>query len=162
MATSSAVKTQKHDRSKQSLRLWLRLLSCTSMIEMRVRSRLRTDFNITLPQFDVLAELDRAGKAQTMSELSRELMVSNGNVTGVVDRLERLDYVRRVASSTDRRVLYIELTETGQKAFSQMARQHESWINEMLSEMGNNDLLALTDLLNEAKQSVKNHVVEET
>ena len=88
-------------RSKRSLRIWLRLLGCATLIEQQVRTRLRDDFAITLPQFDVLAELDAAGEPQTMSALSRRLMVSNGNVTGVIDRLERADLVRRTPSAED-------------------------------------------------------------
>ena len=87
-------------RGKQSLRLWLRLLACENLIEQTVRTRLRVAFDITLPQFDVLSELEHAGNALTMSQLSQKLMVSNGNVTGVVDRLERDGLVRRRASST--------------------------------------------------------------
>ena len=84
---------QAHTRAKQSLRLWLRLLACESLVEQTVRTRLRTTFSITLPQFDVLSELERAGDPLTMSQLSQNLMVSNGNVTGVIDRLERDRYV---------------------------------------------------------------------
>ena len=91
------------ERGKQSLRAWLRLLACENLIEQHLRTRLRQDFDITLPQFDVLSELEHAGEQLTMSRLSEKLMVSNGNVTGVVDRLERDEYVIRQASPTDRR-----------------------------------------------------------
>lgn len=155
MSHAHAKSGNSSSRSKQSLRAWLRMLSCTTLIERRLRTRLRETFDVTLPQFDVLAELDRAGKAQTMSELSRQLMVSNGNVTGVVDRLERSGLVRRTASQTDRRVLYIELTEVGRQAFAGMARMHEEWVDAMLAELVDGELLELTELLNRAKQSVK-------
>ena len=82
-------KEKESNRSKESIRTWLRLLSCETVIEQQLRSRFRQEFSVTLPQFDVLSELERAGRKMTMSELSRELMVSNGNVTGVIDRLEK-------------------------------------------------------------------------
>ena len=90
-------------RGKESLRLWLRLLSCESIIEQRVRGRFRKHFAVTLPQFDVLSELERAKTPLTMSQLSKELMVSNGNVTGVIDRLSKTELVRRVRSQEDAR-----------------------------------------------------------
>ena len=108
IANSATADATKH-RSKQALRLWLRLLACENTVEQRLRQRLRQTFNVTLPQFDVLAELEHAGKPMTMSALSRDLMVSNGNITGVIDRLVRDGYVQRQASTTDRRVQYISL-----------------------------------------------------
>lgn len=141
-------------RGKQSLRLWLRLLACENLVEQTVRARLRTDFDITLPQFDVLSELEHAGDALTMSQLSQKLMVSNGNVTGVVDRLERDGYVRRRASETDRRVQYIELTDKGIVAFREMARTHEHWIEDLFSHLGANDIKALINGLGRVKDSI--------
>tara|TARA_Y100000590_G_scaffold285968_1_gene321780 strand:+ start:3099 stop:3593 length:495 start_codon:yes stop_codon:yes gene_type:complete len=141
-------------RPKQSLRLWLRLLACEGLVEQTVRARLRTTFDITLPQFDVLSELEHAGEALTMSQLSDNLMVSNGNVTGVVDRLERDGYVRRAASPTDRRVQYIELTAHGVNAFRQMARVHERWITDLFSDLTANEIQTLIVGLNKAKSSI--------
>jgi len=119
-----------------------------------VRTRLRTTFAVTLPQFDVLSELERAGDALTMSQLSQNLMVSNGNVTGVVDRLERDGYVRRAASSTDRRVQYIALTDTGVTAFRQMARVHEEWITELFADLSTGEIKTLIAGLSKAKESI--------
>ena len=141
-------------RPKQSLRLWLRLLACEGLVEQTVRARLRTTFDITLPQFDVLSELEHAGEALTMSQLSENLMVSNGNVTGVVDRLERDGYVRRAASPTDRRVQYIELTDHGVHAFRQMASVHERWITDLFSDLTANEIKTLITGLNRAKRSI--------
>ena len=99
-------------------------MACESIIEQRVRSRFRKHFEVTLPQFDVLSELERAKSPLTMSRLSKELMVSNGNVTGVIDRLSKNKLVRRVRSKEDRRIQYIELTDEGLKEFRRMAKLH--------------------------------------
>lgn len=152
-ATSAEAKAA-GSRGKQSLRLWLRLLACENLIEQTVRARLRIAFDITLPQFDVLSELEHAGSALTMSQLSQKLMVSNGNVTGVVDRLERDGLVRRRASSTDRRVQYIELTEQGISLFRDIASEHEHWIENLLGDLSPNEIKALIAGLGKAKDSI--------
>ena len=141
-------------RGKQALRLWLRLLACESTIEQGLRQRLRGGFGITLPQFDVLAELEHAGRALSMTELSRELMVSNGNVTGVVDRLVRDGYVERKPSTKDRRVQYIALTSSGMQRFSQIAVQHEIWVDQAFSELAGRDMEELAGLLRKAQESI--------
>ena len=140
-------------RSKETLRTWLRLLSCETVIEQEVRSRLRDEFSITLPQFDVLSELEHADSPLTMSELSRELMVSNGNVTGVIDRLEKSGLVKRSRPEYDRRVQHIELTRKGRHSFGKMAKQHELWINELLSNLSGNELRELQRLLLKMRRS---------
>ena len=142
------------DRSKESLRTWLRLLSCETLIERQIRSRFREQFRVTLPQFDVLSELERAAEQLTMSQLSRELMVSNGNITGVVDRLEKNGMVSRVRPEHDRRVQYIELTDTGKDAFRRMATKHEQWLAEWLSDVSVEDMEVLQQLLLKARRSV--------
>ena len=113
MKTKEKSKGPAANHSKESLRTWLRLLSCETVIEQHLRTLLRQNFSITLPQFDVLSELERAGDPLTMSQLSKELMVSNGNVTGVIDRLEKTGFAKRVRAEHDRRVQYIELTAKG-------------------------------------------------
>lgn len=142
------------EHSKESLRTWLRMLSCETVIEQRLRTLLRQNFSITLPQFDVLAELDRAGQPLTMSQLSRELMVSNGNVTGVIDRLEKTGLAKRVRAEHDRRVQYIELTPKGKKEFNKIAEYHELWLNELLSGLSLKDMSQLQRLLLKARNSV--------
>lgn len=154
MNAGSAETKAAGSRGKQSLRLWLRLLACENLIEQTVRARLRIAFDITLPQFDVLSELEHAGSALTMSQLSQKLMVSNGNVTGVVDRLERDGLVRRRASSTDRRVQYIELTEQGISLFRDIASEHETWIENLLGDLSPNEIKALITGLGKAKDSI--------
>jgi len=141
--------------SKQSLRLWLRMLTCTSIIEKRIRNRLRAEFATTLPRFDVLAALDHAGKPLTMSELSKHLMVSNGNITGIVSRLEGDGLVRREGSARDRRTVYVALTETGQREFNRQARHHERWLDQMTAQLTDAEITALLDRLGELRHSVE-------
>ena len=110
---------------------------------------------------DVLSELEHAGHALTMSELSRELMVSNGNITGVIDRLERDGMVSRRPSETDRRVQYIELTESGLEQFRSMAREHEDWLQQLFGELSTGEMQQLENLLREAKASIRTALAEE-
>src|SRR2546430_15467715 len=116
----------------QALRLWLRLLSCTVRIENKIRLRLRREFNTTLPRFDLMAQLERSAGGLRMNELSRRLMVSGGNVTGITDQLEREGLVVRTPCPGDRRAFTVKLTLTGLKRFREMAARHEQWIVELL------------------------------
>ena len=142
------------ERSKESLRTWLRLLSCENAIEQKIRSRFREQFEVTLPQFDVLSELEHASEQLTMSQLSKELMVSNGNITGVVDRLEKNKLVVRIRPEHDRRVQYIELTAEGKDAFRRMSRKHEQWLEEWLANISIEEMDQLQSLLLKARDSV--------
>lgn len=141
-------------RSKEAIRTWLRLLSCETLIEQQLRSRFRQEFSVTLPQFDVLSELERAGRKMTMSELSRELMVSNGNVTGVIDRLEKNGFVTRTRADHDRRIQYIELTPKGRSEWEGMAKSHEGWLDDLLADLSMSDMADLQTLLLKARNSV--------
>ena len=154
MKTKEKSKESAANHSKASLRTWLRLLSCETVIEQHLRTLLRQNFSITLPQFDVLSELERAGDPLTMSQLSKELMVSNGNVTGVIDRLEKTGFAKRVRAEHDRRVQYIELTTKGRKEFNKMASQHEKWLADLLSDLTLAEMGKLQDLLLKTRQSV--------
>ena len=140
-------------RSKEAIRTWLRLLSCETVIEQQLRTQFRIQFSTTLPQFDVLAELERADRPLTMSELSRELMVSNGNVTGVIDRLEKIGLVQRERAEHDRRIQFIRLTREGRRKFSRMAQQHEQWLDNILGDLTESDMTRLQALLLKARQS---------
>jgi len=119
--------------SKQRLRLWLRLLRATRGIENGARNLLREEFDTTLPRFDVMAALYRSENGLTMGELSRELMVSNGNVTGIVERLVDGGLITRNTRGKDRRTSQIALTPEGRAFFRKMSRRHETWINQRLS-----------------------------
>ena len=125
--------SERPDDHKTELRLWLRLLTCTTLIENEVRRRLREQFDITLPRFDLLAQLDRAPNGMTLGELSQRMMVSNGNITGLVDRLAEQGLIRRRPLPNDRRVQIVSLTAEGQKFFRSMARVNADWVGEIFA-----------------------------
>jgi DNA-binding MarR family transcriptional regulator len=145
--------------SKESLRLWLRLLSCSMIIERRIRGRLEEDFSTTLPRFDVLAALEREADGLTMSQLSTALLVSNGNVTGIVNRLIEELLVVRTVESDDRRIATIRLTRKGREAFQRMARAHEQWIDKMFAELSDNQIEQLMRLLGSLRHSIEENPI---
>ena len=140
------------------VRLWLRLLTCTTEIETEVRRRLRERFGITLPRFDVMAQLERAPSGLTLSELSRRMMVSNGNLTGLVERLVASGHIDRRTSVSDRRAQVISLTDVGRAEFRRMAAEHESWIATLFSDLSKKDQEDLMRLLAKAKLSARHAV----
>ena len=148
-----------------SLRLWLRLLSCSTLVEREVRTRLRANFAITLPQFDLLAQLDAAERGDvrglTMSELSRRLMVTNGNLTGLVERLVNDGLVTRATSPTDGRSQVIRLSAQGRRAFNTMAPFHEEWIEEMFADLPVDGRERLYDTLGVLRDSIKASLPDE-
>jgi len=119
--------------SKKHLRFWLQLLKATKHVENELRERMRVELGTTLPRFDVMAMLAKSGNGLKMSKLSTELMVSNGNVTGIVDRLENENLVERVAIKGDRRATLVRLTTKGKTDFSCMAKAHERWVSELFA-----------------------------
>ncbi|WP_426341989.1 MarR family winged helix-turn-helix transcriptional regulator [Pseudoduganella sp. S-14] len=135
----------------QSLKLWLRMLSCTTKIETEIRSRLRAEFGITLPRFDLMAQLERHPEGLRMGELSKRMMVTGGNVTGITDQLEQENLVVRVPDPKDGRAFSVKLTPAGRKAFAQMAAVHESWVAELLQEISQEDKGKLIELLSQMK-----------
>ncbi|MGW8391211.1 MarR family winged helix-turn-helix transcriptional regulator [Pseudoduganella sp. HUAS MS19] len=135
----------------QSLKLWLRMLSCTTKIETEIRSRLRTEFGITLPRFDLMAQLERHPEGLRMGELSKRMMVTGGNITGITDQLEQENLVVRVPDPKDGRAFSVKLTPAGRKAFAQMAEVHESWVAELLQEISQEDKGQLIELLSQMK-----------
>jgi DNA-binding MarR family transcriptional regulator len=137
------------------LRLWLRLLTCTTLIEGEVRSRLRERFDVTLPRFDLMAQLDKAPDGMTLSDVSKRMMVSNGNVTGLVERLVESGHLDRRTSETDRRVQVIRLTKAGRAEFRKMAAEHEIWIADIFSDLAPKDVRELMRLLAKTKASAK-------
>ena len=128
---------------KDRLRLWLRLLKVVRGIEHQVRDNLRRDFDTTLPRFDVLSALSRHPDGLKMSQLSDVLRVSNGNVTGIADRLGDEGLVERVPVTGDRRAMILRITSAGQSEFARQALAHESWINEMLQDVTAEDARAM-------------------
>ena len=139
-----------------ALRIWLRLLTCTQLIERRVRSGLREEFATTLPRFDLMAQLERHREGLKMNELSRMLMVTGGNVTAIVDQLEKEGLVERLAEPDDRRAWLIRLTSSGKKTFAEWARAHEQWVVELLSGLSRKEHDELLKLL----AKLKVHAVE--
>ncbi|WP_163851452.1 MarR family transcriptional regulator [Pseudooceanicola aestuarii] len=120
--------------TKARLRMWLRMLKSTRRVEQVLRERLRREFDSTLPRFDVMAALARFDDGLKMSALSGVLRVSNGNVTGIVDRLAEEGLVVRVQVPGDRRASLVRLTRKGQEVFARQAAAHEAWINELLDD----------------------------
>lgn len=140
---------------KLQLKLWLRLLTCSNLIEGNVRNRLRESFGTTLPRFDLLAQLDRAPDGLTMGELSSRLMVSGGNVTGLTEALRREGMVARKAHPKDRRSQIIRLTAKGRRFFDAMTPVHEGWIDTLLSRLSRAEMAALFELLGKLKLSTQ-------
>jgi DNA-binding MarR family transcriptional regulator len=137
------------------LRLWLRLLTCTTLIEGEIRRRLRDSFDITLPRFDLMAQLDKAPGGMTLGELSQRMMVSNGNVTGLAERLVQQGLLDRRPSPTDRRAQIVSLTAEGRRAFRSMARTHEDWIAEIFGDLSASEVDELMRLLARTKGSAR-------
>jgi DNA-binding MarR family transcriptional regulator len=145
---------------KADVRLWLRLLTCTTLIETEIRSRLRDQFEVTLPRFDLMAQLQRVPEGMTFGELSRRMMVSNGNLTGLVERLVASGLVERTPNPEDRRAAFVRLTPAGRRAFAQMAERHAAWIAELFDGLSESDMAQLMRLLGRMKQSVRNAISE--
>ena len=136
----------------RALRLWLRLLTCSQLIERQVRARLRQRFDTTLPRFDLMSQLWRYPQGLKMNELSRHLMVTGGNVTGIVDPLEQEGLVERADHPADRRAFRVRLTPAGRKAFADMARAHEEWVVELLAGLSRREHAELYGLLAKLKK----------
>ncbi|WP_431301128.1 MarR family winged helix-turn-helix transcriptional regulator [Tabrizicola sp. BL-A-41-H6] len=133
--------------SKRRLKMWIRLLGVTRAAESHLREHLRVNHETTLPRFDVMAALWRRREGVTMSELSRMLLVSNGNATTVVDRLEADGFVRRTPSETDRRTVFVALTPEGLAEFEGLAAGHEAEVSKLFSGISEADLDAMTEIL---------------
>jgi DNA-binding MarR family transcriptional regulator len=132
---------------KEKLRLWIRLLRASRTIEAELRERLKKEFDTTLPRFDVMAALYRVPEGMLMSDLSRFLLVSNGNVTGIVDRLVSEGLVARARRNGDRRTSMVRLTEAGVEAFRTIAAAHEGWIGELLGSVSEEETRRLAAML---------------
>lgn len=135
------------DADHQALKVWLRLLACSTQIETEIRRRLRREFGITLARFDYLAQLHRHPQGLRMSALSRYLMVTGGNVTALTDDLAAEGLVQREHDAEDRRSFRVALTAAGRRTFEQIARVHEGWVVELLGGLGPDDKTRLHELL---------------
>lgn len=145
---------------KDELRLWLRMLTCTTLIETEIRRRLRAGFDTTLPRFDLLAQLFRSPEGLTLGELSRRMMVSNGNLTGLSSRLETEGLVERSPHATDRRATTLRLTARGRREFAVQSTAHETWIAELLGGLSATERSALFRLLARTKTSARTAIEE--
>lgn len=132
---------------KPRLRLWLRLLKTTQWIEGEIRERFRTEFATTLPRFDVMAALHRNPDGLRMSHISGLLNVSNGNITGIVDRLEDEGLAERRPVAGDRRAYSVKLTPAGLEDFEHLARAHEKWVDELLTNVSAAEAEELNDFI---------------
>ena len=146
-----------HSEHPQALRLWLRMLTLTQLIEKQVRVQLRKHWGTTLPRFDLMAQLERMPDGLKMNELSRRLMVTGGNVTGITDQLVAEGLVERVPVEGDRRAYRVRLTPGGRTLFGDMARQHESWIVAAFQGLSPAEAQALYQLLGQVKQQQHQH-----
>jgi len=149
-AASLGTLPQTGTASRQRLRLWLRVLKLQRQMEAALRDRLRTTFDTTLPRFDVLAALDHHADGLRMSELSSWLKVSNGNITGIVDRLVEDGLVVRVPVEGDRRAMLVRLTRKGSGEFAEMAKVHAGWVDELLAALPEHEAGQLISLLDKA------------
>jgi DNA-binding MarR family transcriptional regulator len=146
---------------KEDVRLWLRLLSTVNLIEAEIRRRLREQFATTLPRFDLMAQLDRMPDGLTLGEISRRLMVTNGNVTALATGLVADGLVERRPHPTDRRVHHLCLTQDGRRQFERQSAAHESWIADLFAGIPRTDRITLHRLLGSVKSGVRHALTEE-
>ncbi|HRP75710.1 MAG TPA: MarR family transcriptional regulator [Rhodocyclaceae bacterium] len=146
--------TRATDDDHEALRLWLRVLACTNIIEADLRTRLRQGFDSTLPRFDLMAQLDRHPKGLRMRDLSKRLMVTGGNVTGLTDKLVEEGLVERRENPKDRRVYTVLLTSAGRRQFRRMAQAHEQWVIELFDGLGSSEKASLFGLLGKLKSHI--------
>jgi len=152
--------TEVDEGEKQELRLWLRMLATTRLVSQEIRRRLRKEFGVTLPQFDILAQLYREPDGLRLGELSRRTMVTNGNITGLIERLEADGLVRRETPGADRRVTVARLTDFGQTVFAKMAQIHEKWLRDLMADVDRDTIASLLRDIKRVKKSVGNHLLE--
>ena len=147
MSAALGMDSRLTDDHHESLRLWLRLLTCTHLVETHVRKALAKEFKTTLPRFDLMAQLERAPHGLQMGELSRRMLVTGGNVTGIVDQLERSGLIVRTEDPADRRAYLVKLTKEGRRLFALMAAEHETWIVKLFSGIPKREQRALHESL---------------
>lgn len=146
----------------QSLRVWLRMLACTNLIGNHVRQRLQAEFGTTLPRFDLMAQLERAPQGLKMGELTRRLMVTGGNVTGITDMLEEEGLVARTTDPDDQRASRVKLTKTGEQQFRRMAAEHERWVVDLFDDLTVKQKTRLAELLAALKMNASRRLGTQT
>jgi DNA-binding MarR family transcriptional regulator len=153
--------TRVRDDHHGSLRLWLRLVSCSTLIENHIRQRLQGEFATTLPRFDLMAQLERCPEGLKMGELSKRLMVTGGNVTGITDLLEQEGLVARAIDSQDRRAFRVKLTPSGRRLFKKMSAEHERWVVDLFEGLPSKGTQLLAGLLHDLKNHVRRRSASE-
>ena len=146
--------TERPQDHRTELRLWLRLLASSNLIEGEIRQRLREKFSTTLPRFDLMAQLERVEDGLLLGELSRRMMVSNGNVTGLAERLAQSGLIERNTLEADRRAVRVRLSARGRQVFGEMAAAHAEWIAELFGDLSEDEQKALWSRLGKLKTSV--------
>jgi DNA-binding MarR family transcriptional regulator len=141
--------------SKAKLRLWLKMLKITGGVERELRARMRAEFGSTLPRFDVMSALARFPDGLKMGQISELLRVSNGNVTGIVDRLVEDGLARRIAVEGDRRSNRVRLTVAGRRSFEALADRHEAWLDELLGALTEDEIAAMGAMLDRAAKHLE-------
>ena len=154
MSSVTDHETRLVESDHHSLKLWLRLLTCSSLIEKKVRDELRLSFDMTLPRFDFLAQLERAPDGLTMGELSKRMMVSGGNISGIASQLADEGLIDRCQLPNNRRTFIVTLTQKGRDEFETIAKAHEGWVIEMLGQLDQDDVNQLMNLLLKVKNTV--------
>lgn len=152
--------TSAQDTDTKKLGLWLRLITNTNIIEKEIRNLFRSEFNVTLPRFDLMSALYREPGGLTMGELSKKMLVSNGNVTGIVERLQKEGLVKRWALPTDRRIHSVGLTPKGRTDFKVMADRHKEWVADILGGLQEDDLDPMTQQMAQLGQVLKERTEE--
>ena len=142
------------DHHIDEVRLWLRLLTCSTLVADTIRRNLAAEFDMTLPRFDFLAQLDRIGRGMTLGEVSRRMMTSPGNVTLLAERLERDGLIVRAVDPADRRSALVELSPTGRALFSRAAAAHAGWLSALFADLQEAEMVRLMTLLGQVKASV--------
>ena len=154
MSSVTDHETRLVESDHHSLKLWLRLLTCSSLIEKKLRDELRLSFDMTLPRFDFLAQLERAPDGLTMGELSKRMMVSGGNISGIATQLADQGLIERCQVPNNRRTFIVTLTQKGRDEFETIAKAHERWVIEMLGRLDQDDVSQLMNLLLKVKNTV--------
>lgn len=139
---------------RDSLRLWLLLITLTTVVEKKIRRNLKAEFETTLPRFDIMATLEHSGQKMTMGELTKKLLVSKGNVTGVVASLVKQGILKRERDSDDKRTHYLSLTAKGRREFAAQAKAHQGWVNDYFSGMEMDELSVMVDHLSRLKDTI--------
>jgi len=153
--TATDAETRIASDDHAAIRLWLRMLATNRLIETRMRRLLQERYETTLPRFDLMAQLERVPGGLKMGELSRRMMVTGGNVTGITDMLEQEGLVERVDDPDDRRAWLVKLTPAGRRAFVGMAREHERWIVEAFGSLSAREMSVMAGFLGRLKMHAR-------